>query len=199
MNSHGAPGPVLGILCGLEDEARALGPWRHDPRVMVRLSAGSVDRARAAVGEMLLAGVRGLLSWGLCGGLDPDLRPADLVDCPAKMVFTATEIVATPAEKAAAYAAGARIVDLESAAVAASGLPGRAIRVVLDEAGFALPAAALVALREDGRPDLAGIVLAMLRRPAGLPAMIGLAARYRRALPALGAARDRIGGILDGL
>jgi hypothetical protein len=187
---------VLGILCGMAAEARALGPWLNDPRVMVRLSAGRVDRAEATVAEMVGAGVRGIVSWGVCGGLDPALRPGDLVECPADQVFAADSVLADPAAKAAAFAGGARIVDLESGAVAMSGLPGVAIRAVLDEAGFALPAPALVALRHDGKPDIARIAVTVLRRPASLPSMIRLACRHRRALLALGAAPDRIGVLL---
>lgn len=183
----------------MADEARALGPWRTDPRVIVRLSAGRADRAGAAVAEMRTAGVRGLLSWGVCGGLDLALRPGDVVACDPAEVLAADAVLADPAAKAAAFAAGARIVDLESAAVARSGLRGWAIRVVLDEAEFALPAPALVPLRRDGTPDLGRIALAVLGAPRHLPAMIRLARRHRRALASLSGARGRIGALLEAL
>lgn len=195
LNGH----PILGILCGMADEARTLGRWRTDPRVIVRLSAGRTDRAEAAVAEMRAAGVCGLLSWGVCGGLDPALTPGDLVECDPGAVFAAEAIVADPEAKAVAFAAGARIVDLESAAVARSGLPGLSIRAVLDEAGFALPPPALVPLRKDGRPDVARIVLTILRRPGSLPAMAGLTRRHWRALRALRGNSDRLAIFLNSL
>lgn len=184
--------PILGILCGMADEARVLADWRHDPRIVVRISAGRSVLARAHVREMCDLGVRGLLSWGVCGGLDPALHPGDVVECGPNHVLAADNIVSSKAEKARAFEAGYRIVDLESGAVADAAVPGWAVRAVLDEAGFDLPPPALVALRADGRPDLPRILWRLLLSPASLPAMIGLSHRHKAALTALSAQIDLI-------
>jgi hypothetical protein len=180
----------------MESEARALGAWRDDPRVIVKLSAGRVDRAREAVAELVAEGVSRLLSWGLCGGLDPALRPGDVVECAPDEILTPNEALASREGKADAWAKGRRIVDLESGPVAEADLPGWAIRVVLDEAGFALPAPALVPLRADGTPALGAILRAVLGRPGSIPAMIGLARRHGRAMAALRGAAPRVGEVL---
>lgn len=183
----------------MEAEARALGAWREDPRIAVHVTAGRPDAADRAVAELEAAGVRGLISWGVCGGLDPALRPGDLVICAPAEVAPAEAAMTTPAEKAAAWAAGRRIVDMESGAVARSSVPQRAVRVVLDEAGVPLPPPALVPLRADGTPDLPQIARALIRRPSSLPAMIGLARRHAGAMRRLRGAAGEIGKFLEQL
>lgn len=71
--------PVLGILCGIEAEARALGIWADDPRVVVAISGGRPERAAAETERLAGRGVRMLLSWGIAGGLDPALVTGTLV------------------------------------------------------------------------------------------------------------------------
>ena len=72
----------LGIVTGLAAEAAiveqaALQLGRPRPR----LAAAGADmrRAQAAAERLLRQGARRLISFGLCGGLDPTLRPGDLV------------------------------------------------------------------------------------------------------------------------
>lgn len=187
----------LGIICGMASEARALGHWRTDARVSVRVTAGRPGVAVNAVAELTALGVRGLLSWGVCGALDPALVAGDLVICAPGEVHAADVPLVTAADKARAFGVGARIVDMESAALARSDLPGWVVRAVLDEAGADLPPPALVALRPDGTPDLCAIASALIRRPSDLAAMIGLARRNARALGALRAAAPRIGEFLE--
>lgn len=191
--------PVLGILCGLAEEADTLGPLRDDPRLMVRISAGRVDRSDVAAGEMVMAGVQTIVSWGYCGGLDPTLRPGDLIECDVRDVFAAELVIATAAQKANARASGARIVDLESGSIARLGLGGRAIRVVLDESSFDLPAPALIPLLNDGRPDVWKVMGKCLFAPWTFRPMIGVALRRRCALRSLRRARSKILGILQEL
>lgn len=71
--------PVIGIICGMASEARALGRWRRDPRVAVAVSAGCPDLAEAEAQRLAGGGVRALLSWGIAGALDPALRPGTLI------------------------------------------------------------------------------------------------------------------------
>jgi len=181
----------------MASEARALGHWRGDPRVIVRVTAGRPGAAGRAVADLTALGVRGLVSWGVCGALDPGLVPGDLVICAPGEVHAVDAPMAVAADKARAFATRARIVDMESGALARSDLPGWSVRAVLDEAGTDLPPPALVALRPDGTPDLRAIAAALIRHPASLAAMIGLARRNARALGALRAAAPRIAEYLE--
>ncbi len=74
-------------MTALVAESGALSPVRLDPAVVVRVSpqallcVGGVGSARASqAAEKLLAdGAEGLVSWGVAGGLDPDLTPGTLM------------------------------------------------------------------------------------------------------------------------
>jgi hopanoid-associated phosphorylase len=74
---------VVGIVCALAAEARALGPMqpRNAPLAVLDdgtlLAMNGMGCAAAAAGASALvgAGVGALLSFGLAGGLDPALRP----------------------------------------------------------------------------------------------------------------------------
>lgn len=188
--------PVLGIVTGLAAEARVLGAWRDDARVAVRITGARPGAAAQAVTELEALGVSALLSWGTCAGLDPALRPGDvLVTRPGEVAASEAPLFAA-ADKARVRASGARIADMESAAVVRSALPGFVVRVVLDEAGFDLPPAARVALDTGGRPRLTGVIAALARSPGSLPATIALVRRYRRALVALSKEQDRVAEIV---
>lgn len=71
--------PLLGIVCGMEAEAAALGAWRDDPRLAVEVTGGRPERAEAAAARLADADVLALLSWGIAGGLDPSLGRGTLV------------------------------------------------------------------------------------------------------------------------
>lgn len=92
---------------------------------------------------------------------------------------------------------GAAAVDMEShvaaAFAAAHRLPFGAIRVVCDPAGRALPPLALEALRSDGGIDLLAIFRNLIRRPAQLAALPGLARDAAKAVAALGRVRASLG------
>lgn len=70
----------IGVLTGLDREAACLAPLQdeqHPP--LVRLSAAQPERARTLAGELAAAGVRGLVSFGLAGGLDPAIGGGTVV------------------------------------------------------------------------------------------------------------------------
>lgn len=73
----------LGIVVGMAHEARCLTPLSEHPpsgwRVSVRVAGASAARARAAADALVADGARALLSFGVAGGLDPDLAPGDLI------------------------------------------------------------------------------------------------------------------------
>src|SRR6202044_1502012 len=67
-----APANVL-IVCGLKREAGILeGPGRTT-------LCGDTPNLRARLAEAASLKPSLVLSWGLCGGLDPRLRPGDLI------------------------------------------------------------------------------------------------------------------------
>lgn len=197
----------IGVVVGLTAEARVARSWG------VPVVVGGGDAAGAAVtAEGMASLVRALVSFGLAGGLAPDLRAGDLVvprrvvdgqeawdtdaglnaalgGCTGHVLQGGGAVLATVAQKQAARAAGVDAVDLESAAVARvaarHGLPFAVLRAVCDEAGRDLPLAALVALDAEGRIGGLRVLGAVLRRPWEVPSLIGLgrdAARARAAL-----------------
>src|SRR5271166_1606926 len=105
-------------------------------------------------------------------------------------VLGATSILATRTEKKQAWAStGALAVDLESEIVArtatALGIPFIVLRSIADTAKRDLPPASLVPLSADGKPDLLGVLAAVMRRPFQVAGMIGLARETAVALSAL--------------
>lgn len=202
----------LGVVCGVEREARALGRlamdpqapnlrrFRDDPRISVWLSGADAGSARLGAMRLADAGATTLMSFGLAGGLDPRLRPGDvlrpnaIVDAASGAVVEARgpsagtaiqrlvqtdHIVATPAAKAALRdRCAAEAVDMESYAVAevarACGLAFVVLRAVGDAYDRALPPAALAATRPDGGLALGGVLASLLRRPGQLPALLAL-------------------------
>ena len=63
----------LGLICGMEVEARALGKLRAHPRLVVGISAAQPDRATELAEQMIAQGVDVLVSWGIAGALSGDL------------------------------------------------------------------------------------------------------------------------------
>jgi hopanoid-associated phosphorylase len=185
----------------------------------VACSAGRPDRAAELARTLIAAGTRTLISFGIAGGLSPDLKAGSLIvadrvmtdhgtypadaNCAEALgartgaLYGGQTIVWDPAEKAAlATRTGALAVDLESgpAAAAASdaGIRFLAIRAVADPAWFALPRAALLPLDDEGRPRLSAILGSVARYPAQIPALIRTGLATRAALATL----LRAGGVL---
>lgn len=209
-------GPMFGIVVGLRAEAR-LARRLGAP---VEAGGGTAAGAEAAAERLIRAGVRGLLSFGLAGGLDPALRPGDVL-VPGRVlsdagswaadpalrhalglgcagpVFGGGAVLATAAAKRGLYArTGAVAVDLESAAVARAaerhGLPFAVLRAVCDPASRDLPRAALVALDGAGRIGALRVLGAVAARPREVPALLALGADAARARRALAARLRRL-------
>ena len=71
----------IGIISGLTSELRCLGPGAGHPAHLVTFAAaGDPERARAqALGWAADGRIKALMSFGLCGGLDPELAPGHVV------------------------------------------------------------------------------------------------------------------------
>ena len=191
---------MLGIVVGLAEEAtiaRRLGG-------VVGVGNGTAAGAQRAVDALVRGGATALLSFGVAGGLAPDLVAGTIV-IPSSVLTAAGEIscdaelvrrlggpsirsvlgydtaVATVDEKARLHAdTGAVAVDLESGVVAmtalAEGLPFAVIRAICDPANRSLPAAALAALDEAGRIKPLFVLAALARRPGEIISVAQLAA-----------------------
>ncbi|MGH6899279.1 MAG: phosphorylase [Geminicoccaceae bacterium] len=66
---------AVGVVTGLRTEARCL----RGLNLRIGYSGGSSQRSRAEAARLLAEGAAGLVSFGLAGGLAPDLRPGDLL------------------------------------------------------------------------------------------------------------------------
>jgi hopanoid-associated phosphorylase len=163
--------------------------------------AGGLDPALQPGDIIVGAGVVGIdgtmhetddaLAQRLCAALDEN-------GCrwSAGLVAGADQALATPAAKQALSAStGAVIVDMESHAVGAVGLPFAILRVVVDPAERALPASVLAAIDSHGHVKVAALMAELLRRPREIGALLALArdngparASLRRAAAAAGRA-----------
>lgn len=76
---------MLGIICGMASEARALGRWAEDGLVQIGISGARPEQAESEANRLVEGGCRLLMSWGVAGGLDPEMKPGDLV-VPAAVV-----------------------------------------------------------------------------------------------------------------
>lgn len=196
---------MLGFVTGLIAESRL--PARDFTLVAV---GGGTSRGAARAAELLASrGATALVSFGLAGGLDPALRPGDLLvpktvvaagcafDCDPSLVrqfggatvplMVGDGAVADTIEaKRALFAlTGASAIDLESLAVArvaaTHGLEFGVLRAVADPADQCLPPAALVALDERGRIAPGRVLASICRHPLQLPELSRLALNAARA------------------
>lgn len=212
----------LGIVVGLAAEARLARKLGG----MVAMGGGSRTGAVAAAESLARSGVRGLISFGLAGGLDPALLAGTILvpafvraeghDWPVDPALAAklggfsggricdsAGVVATCADKQQLHAAtGAVAVDLESGAVAHAaaqhGIGFAVLRAICDPADRALPPAALVALNSSGAIGLLRVTASVLGRPAQLPALLALARDAATARRALLARVRAIGRLQPG-
>ncbi|MEM0922354.1 MAG: hypothetical protein AAGI13_04875, partial [Pseudomonadota bacterium] len=209
--------PLLGIICGMQAEADALGRLILDKRVTVSISGARPDLAEEGALWCLEQGCVGLMSFGLAGGLAAGLMPGDLlgaekvvteagcvvplVEVPGQVrensgptVLLGSEtIVLDAAEKTRLNAAtGAVAVDMEShrvAKVAAeAALPVWALRAVGDPVGASLPPFVANALSATGHPRIGPVLAGLARSPGWLPALLRLRRDSQTGLAALAAA-----------
>ncbi|WP_122050858.1 hypothetical protein [Asaia bogorensis] len=201
---------MLGVLAGLEAEARLIRP--HVPQSPVALSGATRDGALRGIERLLAAGATELLSFGCAAGLAPDLMPGAIIIPQWVMVdgqrlrtnsglsrqfgvgrdgvlhggiLHSDTIVATATEKNSYHAqTGCLAVDMESGLVARTGLPFAVLRVICDDSRRDLPPAALDVL-DGGRISPMRLLASLGRQPGQIPALMALgrdAAKARRAM-----------------
>jgi adenosylhomocysteine nucleosidase len=199
----------IGFVTGLAVEARLL----RDSGFLVTVGGGMPDGAYRAADTLAGRGALALISFGLAGGLRPDLQPGTVLVPPAVAegprtyfcddrlieflggstghpIMAGMKIAATAPDKEALFRRGrADAIDLESGAVArvalARGLPFAVLRAVADPAERNLPPAALIALKPGGGIDLPRILLSVLARPAQIPGLLAVGKDAGRARAAL--------------
>ena len=162
----------IGIISGLKRELRCLGLIRP-AHTLTFAAAGSPDRAYArAQGWIANGRIRALMSFGLCGGLDPALAPGTLVAA-HRIVLPeggALDFDARWAHAIAARAGGGRVAPILGVATAA-------VTAAEKAALFARHGAAALDMESRG--------VAQAAREAGLPfvALRAVADPAGRALP----------------
>lgn len=188
-----------GFVTGLIAETRLL---TRDFNLVA--AGGGTSRGAVQAAELLVSrGATTLISFGLAGGLDPALRPGDLLvpesvvaaECAfhcdpllveqfggatvSLMVGDGAVADTVEAKRVLFASTGAAAIDLESVAVArvaeTHGLKFGVLRAVADPAGECLPPAALTALDAQGRVAAGRILASICRHPLQLPALARLA------------------------
>jgi hypothetical protein len=200
------------IATGLTREAKLMA----GPGVTVIAGGGDGLRLEREL-EAVSTDAELIVSSGLAGALDPELLVGDVVlDGPMSLVeqlrtavpeahvgpvLGSDSPIGSIAAKAEARRSGAVAVDMEShiARLVAErhGLPCLVARVVSDEAGHALPPAALAGMRRDGGIAVGAVLASLVQHPRQLPALIRTARDAQTALRELGRLHDvlRSGGI----
>jgi adenosylhomocysteine nucleosidase len=134
-----------------------------------------------------------VISAGFAGGLDPALRVGDTLasDSPGSLILSRSTPIESPEEKVAAFReTGARMVDMETAVIAAAcataGIPLVAVRAVSDSADEPLPVpfeAWFDVGRQRARPF--ALVGHLLRRPSRVVPFARFVMRLPRVAEAL--------------
>lgn len=157
------------------------------------LIAGQTAGSLVIPDEVVSGGIRSPTDPGwsarmreLLSGADP--RPLAGVDAP----------LIRPADKAQLHeGTGAVAADMESHLAAglarSAGRPFAALRVVSDPVGQGLPPAALIAMKPDGRVNLAAVIGSLLLHPGQLSELARLATGTRAAMQVLSSCRAALG------
>ena len=185
------------------------------------IAAEELGRTRGMLAGLVSLGFCGALAPGLRSGsvmvpqyiltddreerFDPDAgwREATLARLAAMQphgnaLFSARDVITSTAGKQAIHVERkAAAVDMESAGIAHAarrlGVPFLAIRIVLDEAGDALPRATANAIHADGNLNARGLVSGLVRHPKDIPALMALGRKSSRAQKQLKAVCEALG------
>ena len=215
---------MLAFVVGLKAEARLVRPISRK----VFVGGGTARGATEATRRALAAGATSLVSFGLAGGLSPDMLAGAIV-IPSAVLFRGRHLPTDPdlsyalggvtvrallaGEAVVASVAGkaerwqgtnAEAVDLESGAVAEAArqanVPYAALRAICDPANRALPPAAVGAFTASGGIGTLRLAVSLLLRPGQVGDLLALSRDARAARRALvGRVRAlKESGALDG-
>lgn len=215
----------IGLVCGLEAEARALGSLRDHVDLMVGISGARPDKASQLAETMIASGAGVLVSWGIAGGLDPALPSGALIvpravvlpdggqidlaglpsfeDRSEYLIAGSDAVVTTPDGKIALRCrGGAAAVDMETHCTARvardAGRICIAIRAISDPADRTLPPGTEDAVDESGKPRILPVIAGLIRRPASLGALLAAKRDFDTALATLSTSgSDLLRGVLD--
>lgn len=198
----------VGAVVGMKEEARLL--RRFFPHLPIALSHAHEKGAFKAVARLKEAGVKRLLSFGCAGGLSPHLSSGTVMiahsvhikECHGCVSYPTDEglndyfssldvvkggilhssyIVPKASDKKSLFdETGCLGVDMESGAVALSGLPFSVLRVICDDSQKDLPQAAFVALKE-GNIHLLPLISSLISKPSQIASLIDLGKEAVRA------------------
>jgi len=191
-----------GFLVGLASEADVL-RQAGVPNSKIKVSGMRADIAQSAAKSLFAAGFDPLISFGTAGGLTDDLRPGDLL-LPEEIVDETGQVAAVDPKSRALVTNGipgskpgrllaldrglsseeekrafssrflAVAVDMESHHLArAAKLGGRGFLVV-DGVTSEIPAFALKAIDDKGKPNLMTMLAGILKNPSTLPSLLHL-------------------------
>ena len=186
------------------------------PRISVLCS--QTFELGAALRVAIARGVSGIISFGIAGGLAPNLvagvrNNTDVIatdhlwsqrllerlpDAVHAQVVGVKILRPSPLEKFRLYnETGAAAVDMESDIAATiageSHIPFAACRVIIDAAHRTLPPAATVGLRSNGTPDVLATFLSVWQNPSQLPDLLRTAFDAHIAQRALRLGRKQLG------
>jgi adenosylhomocysteine nucleosidase len=208
-------GHVVAVV-GLEREAAVL----RGLEVIPICGGGSPQRLAQALSEAA-RGAEGIISFGMAGALDPDLRIGDWVvgetvggaPCDARWIAALAarvpharigpvhadgRLIAHSAEKLNLHrTSGCLAVDMESdvaaAAASSAGLPFAVIRCISDEAGTSLPPAIGVAMKPGGGLAIGAVLHSLFVNPGQIPKLGRTIAGFHLAYRKLQAGAETIG------
>lgn len=187
--------------------------WNGQASLLVANGPGPKLAGRAAAVAKEHEELKGLVSTGFCGALDPAFEAGDIliathilggdgtetpVQWPAAApgsaksgkLLSMDRVAGTAAEKSALRKSAADAVEMEAAGVAARAaeykLPFYCIRVVTDTAQESLPLDFNRMRDTEGRFNRTRIVAAAIRRPLVFPQLLDLNRKCRDAAQALG-------------
>lgn len=190
---------ALAVVVGMASEARIA----RRLCAPVEIGGGSMSGALRAAEQLVANGASALLSFGLAGGLAPELHAGTVIVPRAvvtergrfevdpalaaclggftpHVVYGADDVVAAvDAKRALHERTECDAVDVESGAVAevahARRVPFAVLRAVCDPAERALPTAAVLALTAEGRVDARRVMLSIAREPGQIGGLLALA------------------------
>jgi adenosylhomocysteine nucleosidase len=189
------------------------------PGVAPLASGGDIATLAARIEAALSSNIKGVISIGIAGALDPSLKVGDaVIDINGDRFWSDRLVVALPharrgvivgsndmmtdaaAKGALRQASGALCVDMEShvaaKAAARHRLPFVALRFISDGADRALPKAAQAGMKPDGGMDIVAVLKSLAADPRQLPALIRTGMEAQTAFRALSLGRSRLGAAL---